>query len=161
MSKVICDVCGTAFPETAAQCPICGSAKASSAQTAAGAAQPEGENTTAYAYVKGGRFSKSNVRKRNGKSAAPQRRPSQERQNPRRRDSQEEPANRALIVVVILLLLAAALGAAVWVLMHYHIVSGKFYPRDAAVLDLREEEISPRYFDKLRERMPDCETGES
>ena len=62
-----------------------------------------------------------------------------------------------IVLVVILLLLAAALGAAVWVLMHYHIVSGKFYPRDAAVLDLREEEISPRYFDKLRERMPDCE----
>ena len=25
MSKIICDVCGTAFPENTAQCPICGS----------------------------------------------------------------------------------------------------------------------------------------
>lgn len=27
MSKVICDICGTAYPETAASCPICGSAR--------------------------------------------------------------------------------------------------------------------------------------
>ena len=27
MNKVICDICGTAYPETATQCPICGSAK--------------------------------------------------------------------------------------------------------------------------------------
>lgn len=107
MSKVICDVCGTTFPETAAQCPICGSAKTASAQTAAGSSQHDGENTTAYTYVKGGRFSKSNVRKRNGRSTAPQRYSSQERQPQRKSGgNHEEPANRALIVVVILLLLA-------------------------------------------------------
>ena len=27
MSKVFCDVCGTAFPENAEQCPICGNQK--------------------------------------------------------------------------------------------------------------------------------------
>ena len=35
MNKIICDVCGTDYPETAAQCPICGCASAG-AQTAAG-----------------------------------------------------------------------------------------------------------------------------
>lgn len=101
MSKVICDVCGTAFPETATQCPICGSAKAPSAQAE--------QQTTAYTYVKGGRFSKSNVRKRNsGKAASAQRRAPADRQSPRRSSgsSGEENANRALIVVVVLLLLA-------------------------------------------------------
>ena len=24
MSKIICDICGTSYPETATQCPICG-----------------------------------------------------------------------------------------------------------------------------------------
>ena len=24
MSKIICDICGTSYPETAKQCPICG-----------------------------------------------------------------------------------------------------------------------------------------
>jgi len=106
MSKVICDICGTAFPETAVQCPICGSAKASSAQTAAGSAKRDGESTTAYTYVKGGRFSKANVRKRNGKGAASQKRVSRERQPQRKQDNQEETVNRALVAVVVLLLLA-------------------------------------------------------
>ena len=24
MSKIICDICGTSYPETSEQCPICG-----------------------------------------------------------------------------------------------------------------------------------------
>ena len=27
MSKIICDICGTAYPDTAAECPVCGCAK--------------------------------------------------------------------------------------------------------------------------------------
>ena len=30
MSKIICDVCGTSYPETAAACPICGCARPNS-----------------------------------------------------------------------------------------------------------------------------------
>ena len=58
MNKVICDVCGTAYPETSSHCPICGCAKKSVDRTSAG------EEDGSYAYVKGGRFSKKNVRKR-------------------------------------------------------------------------------------------------
>ena len=36
MSKIICDICGTTYPETASHCPICGCAKAGAAQTTAG-----------------------------------------------------------------------------------------------------------------------------
>lgn len=65
MNKIVCDVCGTSYPETAAQCPICGTAKTDSAKTTTG-----GES--GYAYVKGGRFSHANVRKRNaGKKELP------------------------------------------------------------------------------------------
>ena len=60
-------------------------------------------------------------------------------------------------LAITMILLVAVVAGAVWVLMHYHIVSGKFYPKDAAVLDLREEEIKPRYFDKLSEKMPETE----
>ncbi len=61
MSKVICDICGTSYPDTASQCPICGCVR--SADTAAISSSEE--RTGEYTYVKGGRFSKSNVRKRN------------------------------------------------------------------------------------------------
>ncbi len=106
MSKVICDVCGTTYPETATQCPICGSAKNSAEQTAAGAGNPE-ESTANYAYVKGGRFSKKNVRRRGQGRSTPttaQRRSSSAR-NPR---ENEEPNNTGLVIVVVLLLVAIA-----------------------------------------------------
>lgn len=66
MSKIICDVCGTAYPDTASQCPICGTAKPDVSS------QSVGDNNEHHAYVKGGRFSTANVRKRNaGMQEAP------------------------------------------------------------------------------------------
>ena len=59
MNKIICNVCGTSYPENATQCPICGYVQ--TAETAL-----TNDNTTStYTYVKGGRFSKANVKKRN------------------------------------------------------------------------------------------------
>ena len=64
MSKIICEVCGTSYPDTSPQCPICGYANPGNSQNLAGDST-EGETQNGYHYVKGGRFSKSNVRKRN------------------------------------------------------------------------------------------------
>ena len=61
MNKIVCDMCGTSYPETASQCPICGNAKSENTVTPADSVSQE----SGYAYVKGGRFSHSNVRKRN------------------------------------------------------------------------------------------------
>ena len=66
MSKVICDICGTSYPDTATQCPICGCVRP--AETVI--TEESGDENTGYTYVKGGRFSKSNVRKRNQASSA-------------------------------------------------------------------------------------------
>jgi hypothetical protein len=65
MSKIICDVCGTSYAETATQCPICGCARPDSGN-AKGSQAVTGDNNeqSGYTYVKGGRFSKKNVRKR-------------------------------------------------------------------------------------------------
>lgn len=69
MSKIICDVCGTSYPDTSAQCPICGNAKSEAAVSMGTVGTPYDEN---YAYVKGGRFSHANVRKMNsGKKELP------------------------------------------------------------------------------------------
>lgn len=116
MSKVICDVCGTTYPDTSAQCPICGSARKSVNQTGA---DSTGEGSS-YTYVRGGRFSKSNVRKRNRTGQDFERRPAagqpkpkaQEAAQPARRAPQPRQeddsvtVNKGLIVVVIILLLA-------------------------------------------------------
>lgn len=108
MSKVICDVCGTTYPETSAQCPICNSAKNSVDQTAAGSMEP-GES--GYAYVKGGRFSKKNVRKRNKKGGSTAQRRSS-------RNDQNEPSNTGLIIVVVLLLIAIA-AVVIYIGVHF------------------------------------------
>ncbi len=60
MSKIICDVCGTSYPETATQCPICGCVRPADSI----AVSEENQEVAGYAYIKGGRFSKSNVKKR-------------------------------------------------------------------------------------------------
>lgn len=61
MDKIICDVCGTSYPENSPQCPICGCAKPAKAKAA-----PSTEGASGgYTYVKGGRFSSANVQRRN------------------------------------------------------------------------------------------------
>ena len=32
MGKIICDICGTSYPDTAQQCPICGCTREAAAQ---------------------------------------------------------------------------------------------------------------------------------
>lgn len=116
MSKVICDVCGSAYSDTASVCPICGTAKTDRSKTFS----PAAESTAAgsYSYVKGGRFSHSNVRKRSAgkelnRSQAPASRqpaPAPRQKTPEPQPVPEEdndtPSNRGLVIVVIILLLA-------------------------------------------------------
>ena len=64
MSKIICDVCGTSYPDTANQCPICGCVRTPENKKTTVAANSEKRANSGYTYVKGGRFSKTNVRKR-------------------------------------------------------------------------------------------------
>ena len=101
--KVICDVCGTTFPETATHCPICGCAKSPTAQTIPGDdTQAVQESTVANTYAKGGRFSEKNVQRNNRNKYSPSR-------NSRDRGRQSEKqngSNKALIAIVIILLLA-------------------------------------------------------
>ena len=66
MSKIVCDVCGTTYPESASQCPICGCVHS----VAPKVMRTESEQQPftprpGYTPVKGGRFSKANVKKRN------------------------------------------------------------------------------------------------
>lgn len=98
MSKIVCDFCGTSYPETATQCPICGCVRPGNIGAVSTSASNDQPNN-GYNYVKGGRFSKSNVKKRNqGKVYAPE-------------DSIEHirqggGSNKGLIVAIILLFVA-------------------------------------------------------
>ena len=103
MSKIICDVCGTSYPDTATQCPICGCVRTADSKSVS-ARTDTGSGAGGYTYVKGGRFSKSNVRKRNKASGVV----SVNAVNTGRGTSKEKDSdsNRGLIATVIILLLA-------------------------------------------------------
>lgn len=126
MEKVICDVCGTAYPETATQCPICGCARGDGGQTSA--ANTVGEDRPAYTYTKGGRFSKSNVRKRLKAAQLqqpplPVNDPDDENDDYDEDDDQEEPgSNRGLIAIVILLLLAIIAVSSYIAIVHFDLL---------------------------------------
>ena len=68
MNKIVCDICGTSYAESANQCPICGCVHSGDVQRVTNEINSDGKVSTGYTYVKGGRFSKNNVKKRsNGK----------------------------------------------------------------------------------------------
>lgn len=98
MSKVICEICGTAYPDTEKECPVCGFEKPETAEfapddTAASAGAASG-------YVRGGRFSKSNVSRKSSTAGAAS------RTNAKGRSSKKNGSDVGLIIAIILLLLS-------------------------------------------------------
>lgn len=107
MSKIICDICGTTYSDVETQCPICGSTKPADPQVL------ETSAASSYTYVKGGRFSKSNVRKRNGGKVAAKSAPKKvktekkaEKPAAQRQEKQNGGDNRGLVITAIVLLVA-------------------------------------------------------
>ncbi len=109
MSKIICDVCGSAYPETSNQCPICGYVRPAES-VASGSRSSQDNGTRTYTHVKGGRFSKANVKKRNrAKQTAVSYAPASTAS--RRSKPQKKKSNTGLVITAIILLLAIAVVA--------------------------------------------------
>ncbi len=108
MSKIICDICGTSYPETEKRCPICGCVCDNDVQRATSQISKEGNVTTGYTYVKGGRFSKSNVKKRNKQSTKPVKAEKRAPVTPEPviEDVAPVKSSRGLVITAVLLLLA-------------------------------------------------------
>lgn len=120
MSKIICDVCGTRYPETADQCPICGHIRETAGKTAEDVLVMDNAQAETRAKVRGGRFSKENVKKRNegtlqyepapAKSKASKKadvvRPVPEEEPVMQEGKQNKKANSILNVLLVLVILA-------------------------------------------------------
>ena len=117
MSKIICDVCGTSYPETVTQCPICGCVRSVDAKVVAGSTnEAENQAASTYTYVKGGRFSKSNVKKRNNgnkqtASAEDNVQPAQPVQNEGKKDTG--------VIITTIVLLLAIVAVVVYIAMRF------------------------------------------
>lgn len=94
MNRIICDICGSEYPENTERCPICSYPRQGNEKTvAATAAAP-------YTKVKGGRFSSKNVKKR------------RKAQLRAENADSEMNSNKPLVIVVIILLIAIILVTA-------------------------------------------------
>ena len=122
-SKIICDICGTVYPDTAAACPICGFPQKENAgvtdSVSVGAESTAVPAAAAASRNKGGRFSNKNVKKRNQSEADEAQRPVREKaEKPRKTPRQEAPeieqepeekSNRGLVIIAIILAIAVLL----------------------------------------------------
>lgn len=104
MSKIICDVCGTSYPDTATQCPICGCVRTAENKSVSSRTRSNRDSGEGYTYVKGGRFSKTNVRKRNKASGVVSVNVVKDKRGSRQ--GADNNGNRGLVATVIVLLLA-------------------------------------------------------
>lgn len=103
MSKIICELCGTSYSENAAQCPICGCAHPVDSKNMVNDVSQRSTEST-YQYVKGGRFSKANVRKRNSDKQKAEK----AKASPIKEVNQSEgkKSNKGLIITILVLLIA-------------------------------------------------------
>lgn len=114
MSKIICDVCGTSYPESATQCPICGCVRPSDPDPVLTTeADQEARQSGTYTYVKGGRFSKANVKKRN------QGLPVNVSQPIDSEEVDEEKKNDKGFIIAVALLLAAILAVIIYIVIRF------------------------------------------
>ncbi len=107
MSKVICEICGTAYPDTEKECPVCGFEKPETAEFV-----PEdtaGAGAKASGHVRGGRFSKTNVSRK-------QTAPAESGENRKSKPVKNGKSDTGLIIATILLLISViCLGAHIYV----------------------------------------------
>ena len=61
-----------------------------------------------------------------------------------------------LMVILILAVLLSAVAGVLWNTRNYVIVGLQLYPKNVRQLDLRDQEITARHYEKLRQYLPDC-----
>lgn len=116
MSKIICDVCGTSYPETATQCPICGCVRPADAKVVAGNTnEVETQHSGTYTYVKGGRFSKSNVKKRNKGMVSAPAEPYEDASQPSNNNGKKD----AGIIITTVFLLLAIIAVVIYIAVRF------------------------------------------
>lgn len=122
MERIICDICGSEYPQTEQRCPVCSYPRQGNEKLAAAASDAGAQR------VKGGRFSEKNVKKR--------------RRSQKPSDAQRDP-NKPLLIVIALLLAAIALVSA-YIAMRFFQGRGAYQPnRDPVQTTVPTETTQP------------------
>ena len=72
---------------------------------------------------------------------------------------QKRNNKKGLIIALsaVAVLLAVVVGVFAWTVINYHIIDAKLYAKDLETLDLRGQEVKVSHYNKLSEKMPDCD----
>ena len=125
MSKIICDVCGTRYPDSAEQCPICGRIRETGGKTAEDSFVMDEAQTDSKPRERGGHFSISNVRKRNREM--PRYEMEEERNRTAVQEDEEEEfeelegrgKSNVVINVLLVIVIVALLAVVGYIFMNY------------------------------------------
>ncbi len=127
MGKVICEICGTSYPETAEQCPICGNVRSADSVVADDGQEGNTARESGYTYVKGGRFSKANVKKRNkalqkGMPADLSRKAAKTSQKPEKTpDKKPGGSSEKGLTIAVIVLLVLVLAVALFIVFKFFV----------------------------------------
>ena len=155
MSKVICDICGTQYPDTADQCPICGYAREVPSQSQYDADMlgfyPERSERT---RSKGGKFSASNVRKRTQEEAAPVKQAKKEKFRDNSYQRPKQTSNPVLVVLLVVLIMTL-IATTAFIFFRYLLpnVTNTEVPVSTEQV---EEDTQPEQTEQLNDEIP-CE----
>ena len=120
MNQIICDICGSEYPEGYDRCPVCSYPRQGGEKVvAAGAVE------AAQDKVKGGRFSTKNVKKR--RKAQKKAALAAESAGTAEQPEQKGNPNKPLWIIIVLLLVAIALVSA-YIVMRFGSGLGQFLP---------------------------------
>lgn len=114
MSKVICEICGTSYPDTADQCPICGYARDPEAvpEEVVQEAPVQRSAPAARGSAKGGKFAAGNGRRSRPAPQRPDPAPKAAAHTDAEEDAEDiQPRQSNALLVVLLILLITALLA--------------------------------------------------
>ena len=122
LSKVICEICGTVYPDNATVCPICGYPRSVGESIEELETEAPQSTVRRSERVKGGRFSNKNVKKRKkaSESYEPEETPKARRSSQpdapvsgkKKSKKRKKNSNKGLVITVIVLLVAVLLVGA-------------------------------------------------
>ena len=141
MNKIICDICGTSYPDTADCCPICGCSRDAAASILGGdlLEQAEDENVQDYPKKRKEIFDYDEVNSEPEEESVTYAQTDYDRDEDQ--EEEEEPRQNTLVIIVLTVLIALLLMAAGFIFVRYFLpnLGGKV---DSAPQTTQDTELS-------------------
>lgn len=158
MSKIICDICGTTYPDTAERCPICGCSRDAAAALLGDELLME--EIVEEPRTKGGRFSSNKKKKEifdyDEVNSQLEEEPVPEEENPYEEEEEYEegPQHNTVAVVLLTVLIAALLIAAGFLFVRYYLPNLGFGSDKNAQLSTNAPELRETVGETLEPTIP-------